>query len=179
MKRTPAFYGLMAEFDEPHALVAATKRAYDAGYRKIDAYAPYPVEGLDEALHLRRSFGPWLMLLGGVAGAVGGFALQAWVSAVAYPVNIGGRPLISWPMFVPVTFETTILLTALAGFFGVLVLNRLPQPYHPVFNVPDFALASQEKFFLCIEASDPRFDSVGTKRFLLDMNPQEVHDVPG
>lgn len=154
----PDLYGLMAEFDTPTALVAAARRAYQAGYRRMDAYSPFPIEELHEAIGAHHTRLPLLVLLGGLAGGLGGYALQYWVSAVAYPINVGGRPFHSWPAFIPVTFECTILVAALSAVLGMLALNGLPMPYHPVFNAPRFALASRNRFFLCIEARDPRFD---------------------
>jgi hypothetical protein len=170
-------FGLMAEFDSPSALVAAATQARLAGYRKMDAYSPIPVEALDEALGLKRSRLPLLVLLGGIGGGIGGFSLEAWSSAIAYPMNIGSRPLISWPQFIPVTFETTVLGAALTCFVGMWALNKLPQPYHPVFNVPEFVRASTDRFFLLIEAADPRFDRDGTERFLANLKPVGVTEV--
>jgi hypothetical protein len=164
--RRLAIYGLMAEFSNEEDLLNAAHRAYDAGYRRMDAYSPLPIAGLAEALGFHRTGVPSLALLGGFAGCVGGFWLQYWVSAIDYPVNVGGRPFNSWPSFIPVTFELTILLAALAAILGMLTLNHLPMPYHPVFNVPRFALASRDRFFLCIEAADNRFDRQQTARFL-------------
>jgi hypothetical protein len=170
-------YGLMAEFDNPSALVAAANEARLAGYRKMDAYTPIPIHELDEALGLPRTRLPRLVLLGGILGGLGGFVLQAWTSAVSYPLNVGGRPLVSWPQFIPVTFETTVLGAALACFVGMWALNRLPMPYHPVFNVPEFARASTDRFFLCIEAVDERFDRNGTREFLQGLHPLGVSEV--
>lgn len=169
-------FGLMAEFDNPSALVEAATKARLAGFRKMDAYSPIPVEALNEALGLKRTRLPLLVLLGGIGGGIGGFLLQAWSSAIAYPMNIGSRPHISWPQFIPVTFETTVLGAALTCFFGMWALNKLPQPYHPVFNVPAFARASTDRFFLVIEANDPRFGE-GTRQFLEGLHPVGVHDV--
>lgn len=170
-------YGLMAEFDNPGALVAAARRAREAGYRKLDAYTPYPVEELNDALDLHRNKLPLVVLIGGLAGCVGGYALQYWSSVIAYPLNIGGRPFHSIPSFIPVAFETTILFAALSAVLGMLALNGLPMPYHPVFNVPRFALASRNRFFLCIEAADPKFDRAGTAGFLEGLGPREVSEV--
>jgi hypothetical protein len=174
---TPTLHGLMAEFETPTALVAAAERARLAGYRRMDAYSPIPIEELNEALGLRRTRLPLLVLLGGIAGCIGGFSLEYWVATMAYPMNIGGRPFNSWPQFIPVTFETTVLGAALACFFGMWALNKLPQPYHPVFNVPAFVRASTDRFFLCIEAADPRFDRDGTWRFLEELHPVGVSEV--
>jgi hypothetical protein len=170
-------YGVMAEFDDPTALVAATRRAYQEGYRRMDAYSPFPIEELHEALGARHTRLPLIVLLGGVAGCLGGYGLQYWVSAVAYPLNVGGRGFHSWPAFIPVTFECTILAAALAAVLGMLALNGLPMPYHPVFGVPRFALASRNRFFLCIEARDPKFSLEGTRRFLETLDPREVSTV--
>ena len=173
----PAVYGLMAEFEDPTSLVNATHKAYHEGYRRMDAYSPYPIEELHEALGSHHTRLPLIVLIGGLAGCIGGYLLQYWVSALAYPVNIGGKPLHSWPAFIPVTFECTILVAALSCVLGMLALNGLPQPYHPVFNVPRFALASRNRFFLCIESEDPKFDIEGTRHFLETLNPREVTTV--
>jgi Protein of unknown function (DUF3341) len=173
----PPIYGLMAEFDTAENLLAAAQRTYAEGYRRMDAYTPLPVEGLAEALGFRKTRIPLIVLLGGLTGCLGGFFLQYYVAVLDYPINVGGRPLNSWPSFIPVTFELTILAAALSALFGLLVLNRLPMPYHPVFNVPRFELASRDRFFLCLEARDPRFDREGTRRFLEGFNPRGVYDV--
>ena len=172
--KSPIVYGLMAEFENPTALVAATERAHHEGYRCMDAYSPFPIEELHEALGMHHSRLPLIVLIGGIVGGVGGYSLQYWVSAVAYPLNVGGKPLHSWPAFIPVTFECTILVAALSAVLGMLALNGLPQPYHPVFNVPRFALASRNRFFLCIESKDPKFDVERTRRFLETLGPREV-----
>jgi len=177
MTKRPSIYGLMAEFDEPAALVAAAQRAHENGYRCMDGYAPYPIEELHHALGSPTTRLPLVVLIGGLFGCVGGYVMQYWMSAVAYPLNIGGKPYHSWPAFIPVTFECTILAAALSAVLGMLALNGLPQPYHPVFNVPRFALASRNRFFLCIEAVDPKFDLEGTRRFLETLNPREVSTV--
>jgi hypothetical protein len=171
-------YGLMAEFEDPTALVAAARQTYDDGYRKFDAFSPFPIHEIFSAMHLEDRRVPWLVLGGGVTGLLAGLGLQVWVSAIAYPLNIGGRPYLSWPMFVPVTFELTILFAAFAAVFGMLILNGLPMPYHPVFNVPRFAAhASQNGFFLAIEAVDPKFDHLRTRKFLQSLGAKEVNDV--
>jgi hypothetical protein len=167
----------MAEFDDPGAVVSAAQRARREGYRCMDAYSPYPIEELHEALELPRTRLPLIVLIGGLTGCLGGFALQYWVSAVENPWNIGGRPLFSWPAFIPIVFECTILVAALSAVFGMLALNGLPMPYHPVFNVARFALASRNRFFLCIEAKDPQFDLEKTRTFLQTLNPREVSTV--
>ena len=177
MTRRPPIYGLMAEFNDPNELVAAARSARDVGYRQLDAYTPFPIEELHEALGSHHTRLPLVVLLGGLAGCVGGYGLQYWASAIAYPLNVAGKPLHSWPAFIPVTFECTILGAALAAVLGMLALNGLPMPYHPVFNVPRFALASRNRFFLCIEAKDPKFDLEGTRRFLETLNPREVTTV--
>jgi hypothetical protein len=171
-------YGLIAEFAGPDRLVEATRRAYLAGYRQMDAFAPYQVEDLPEALGVRPSSIPLIVLAGGAVGAASGYALQWWVSAVAYPMNVAGKPYNSWPMFIPVIFELTVLFACLAGFFGMLIQNGLPRPHHPVFNVASFRRASQDGFFLLIEASDPRYDREATRRFLHGAGATEVSDVP-
>ena len=170
-------YGLMAEFEEPGDLVAAAHRAREAGYRRMDAYSPLPIEELHEALGFHDRRLPLIVLVGGMIGALAGYGLQWWASTIAYPLNVGGRPLHSWPAFIPVTFEMTILIAALSAVFGMLALNGLPQPYHPVFNVPRFALASRNRFFLCIEARDPQFDLQTTRAFLEALHPREVSTV--
>ncbi|HEY2989495.1 MAG TPA: DUF3341 domain-containing protein [Candidatus Binatia bacterium] len=173
----PPLYGMMAEFASPEALVAAAGRAHSEGYRRMDAYSPFPVEGLAEAIGFHKNRLPLIVLIGGILGCAGGFYLQYWASAIDYPLNIGGRPLNSWPSFIPVTFELTILLAALSAVLGLLALNGLPMPYHPVFNVERFELATRNRFFLCIEARDPKFDREATRRFMEGMNPQGVYDV--
>ena len=149
MASTIHLHGVMAEFDDPQALVDAAGRAFEAGYRRMDGYSPYPIEELHHAMHSPATKLPLIVLIGGLCGGCGGLLLQYWVSAMAYPINVGGRPFFSWPAFVPVTFECTILAAALSAVLGMLALNKLPQPYHPVFNVPRFALASRNRFFLC------------------------------
>ncbi len=176
--RKPPVYGLMAEFENPETLLAAAQRASAEGYRRMDAYTPLPVEGLAEALGFHETRVPLIVLIGGLLGGLTGFALQYWIAAIDYPINVGGRPLNSWPAFIPVTFELTILFAALFAVFGLLALCGLPMPYHPVFNVPRFELASRNRFFLCIEARDPRFDRETTRRFLEALGPRGVYDVP-
>ncbi|HEY3383660.1 MAG TPA: DUF3341 domain-containing protein [Vicinamibacterales bacterium] len=173
----PRLYGLMAEFDNPDTLVAASRRARVEGYRNMDAYTPFPVEELNDALGLHSTKVPLLVLIGGIVGGLSGYGLQYWVATIAYPLNVGGRPLHSWPSFIPVTFEMTVLVAALTAVFGMFALNKLPMPYHPVFNVPRFALATRDRFFLCIEAADPKFDRESTRRFLESFAPREVTDV--
>ena len=175
--KSSAIYGLMAEFDDPTSLVTATERAHHEGYRCMDAYSPFPIEELHDALGTRHTRLPLIVLVGGVVGCVGGYLLQYWSSVIAYPLNIGGKPLHSWPAFIPVTFECTILAAALSCVLGMLALNGLPMPYHPVFNLPRFALASRNRFFLCIESTDPKFEIEATRRFLDTLNPREVSAV--
>jgi hypothetical protein len=173
----PVLYGLLAEFTTPADLLEATRRARQAGYRHLEAYTPFPVEGLAEALDFHRTSIPLVVLLGGLGGALGGYFLQYWINVVHYPLNVGGRPLYSWPAFIPVTFELTILGAALAAVLGMLALNGLPMPYHPLFNVPRFEKASSDGFFLCIEARDPRFDRTETRHFLAGLSAYEVSEV--
>lgn len=172
-------HGILAEFGEPGAIVGAARRAREAGYTVMDAYTPFPIEALSEAMgwHSRGRL-PKIVLAGGVIGALSGFGLQYWAAVIAYPLNIGGRPLNSWPSFVPITFEVTVLLASLSAVLGMLLLNGLPMPHHPVFNVPTFALASRDRFFLCIESADPRFDAEAVRRFLEELAPGKVYDVP-
>jgi hypothetical protein len=170
-------YGLVAAFTTPEALVAATRQARHAGYRRMEAYTPFPVEGLAEALDFHQTHIPLVVLLGGIVGGLGGYLLQYWINVMHYPLNVGGRPLHSWPAFIPVTFELTILIAALAAVFGMLALNGLPMPYHPLFNVPRFASVTRDGFFLCIEARDPQFDRAETRRFLESLEACEVAEV--
>lgn len=170
-------YGLMAEFDTATELVDAAREVRDAGYRKTDAFSPFPIHEMDEALGIRRSILPILVFFGGITGTISGVALQVFVHYIDYPTNIGGRPYLSWPAFVPPSYELTILLAGFTAVFGMLFLNGLPRPYHPVFNVPRFALATREKFFLLIEKADPQFDYDKTREFMAGLNPQEVFDV--
>jgi hypothetical protein len=171
------YYGVMAQFDNPDDVLAAAKAAFAAGYRKLDAYSPLPVHGLADAIGYKRTRLPWLVFCMGIVGAIAGYGLCYWVSVIDYPLNIGGRPFHSGPSFIPVTFELTILFSAMTSAFGMLIANGLPQPYHPVFNVANFARASSDLFFLCIEAEDEKFDMEETTRFLQSLNPQEVSQV--
>jgi hypothetical protein len=177
MPTPSSLYGVLAEFDTSDELLAATRRAREAGYRQMDAYTPFPIEGLAEALGFHRTHLPLIVLLGGIVGGVGGYLMQYWIAAIDYPLNIGGRPLHSWPAFIPVTFELTILSAALAAVLGMLALNGLPMPYHPLFNVPRFALVTRDAFFLCIEARDPKFDRSETRRFLESVAARAVMEV--
>ena len=170
-------YGVMAEFDTPEQIMAAAKKTREAGYKHVTAYTPFPIEGLAEQIGFRWTAVPLLTLIGGLGGGITGFAMQYWTMAISYPLNIGGRPLNSWPAFIPVTFELTILGAASFAVFGMLALNKLPQPYHPVFNVDRFSHASTDKFFLCIQAKDPKFELAETARFLQGLNAQHVREV--
>ena len=176
-QKRPPIYGLMAEFDAPEALLEAARRSFAEGYRRMDAYSPFPIDGLAEAIGFHKTRIPMIVLIGGIIGCIGGFYLQYWASVIDYPLNIGGRPLNSWPSFIPVTFELTILLAALSAVLGLLALNGLPMPYHPVFNVERFQLATRNRFFLCIEARDPKFDPDSTRRFLESVGPHGVYEV--
>src|SRR5207302_4318270 len=173
----PPIYGVMAEFDNPTALVNAARRAREEGYRRLDAYSPFPIEELSDALHLHQNKLPLIVLFGGITGMMLGYLMQYYITVIYFPINIGGRPLHSWPAYIVITFEMTILLSALAAVFGLLALCGLPMPYHPVFNVPRFALASRNRFFLCIESSDPLFDRDRTSEFLETLEPREVSEV--
>ena len=170
-------HGVMAEFAEPEQLLRAARAAYEAGYRKMDAYSPFEVEGLAEAIGFKKTRVPLVVLLGGIVGALTAYGMQWYSAAIDYPLNVGGRPLHSWPAFVPITFELTILFAALAGVFGMLAMNGLPRPYHSVFNVPEFKLASQTRFFLCIEAGDHVFKKDEVENFLHSLGAISVSEV--
>jgi len=170
-------YGLMAAFDQPEPLLHAAERAVEEGYRHMDAYSPMPVEGLAESIGFRRTLIEKIVFVAGLLGATGGFMLCWWMTVVAYPHIVAGRPLNSWPAYVPITFESMVLVACLTAVIGMLALNGLPQPYHPVFNVKEFERASRDRFFLCIEASDPKFDVEETRDFLLSLDPLEVMEV--
>jgi hypothetical protein len=167
----------MAEFDDHNRLLEAAQRAYAHGYRRMDAYSPFPVEGLAEALGHEYTPVPLITLIGGMAGGLGGYFMEWYSMGRLYPLNVGGRPYNSWPNFIPITFELTILIAAISALVGMLVLNRLPQPHHPVFNEPTFRRASIDRFFLCIEVDDPNYDRQGTWRFLEGLNPLRVSEV--
>jgi len=181
MAHTPetsnALHGVMAEFDNGNALVEAARQTMAKGFTRVEAYSPVPIEELNDIIHKTRTILPRLVLAGGLTGMATGFALQYWASVIEFPMNIGGRPLASWPAFIPPTFETTILFASLTAVFGMLALNGLPRPYHPVFNASRFSFASRDRYFLCIEAKDPRFDAAATRRFLESTNPAEVTEV--
>jgi ActD protein len=178
MKRT-RIYGMMAEFDSPTTLVAAAQKTHAAGYKKIDAYSPIPIEELAEAIGFHHNGVPLVVLVGGILGCISGYAMQWWIHTISYPVNVGGRPLNSWPAFIVVTFELTILFAGIAAVFGMLALNGLPMPYHPVFNVPRFAFATKDRFFLIIFSSDPLYSSTDTRAFLEHLEPRSISEVPG
>jgi hypothetical protein len=177
METKPPLYGLMAEFDNPTDLVEAARRTYDAGYRRINGYSPFPIEELSDAIGFHSTRLPLIVLIGGILGGLGGYFMMYYMEVIDYPINVGGRPFHSWPAFIPITFETTVLGAALAAIFGMLALNKLPQPYHPVFNAERFALATRDRFFLVIEADDPKFDHDKVQEFMNTLNAKEVIDV--
>jgi hypothetical protein len=177
VKARPPIYGLLAEFRTPGEVVEAARGVRAAGYTKVDGYSPFPIEELSEALHFHKSHLPKIVLGGGILGAFAGWALEYWSSVIAYPLNIGGRPFNAWPAFIVPAFETTILFAAGSAVLGMLALNGLPQPYHPVFNAPSFALATRDRFFICVEATDPRFDRRETRTFLESLGASEVSEV--
>jgi hypothetical protein len=177
MKRT-RIYGTMAEFDSAQALVDAAHRTHEAGYQKIDAYSPFPIEGLAEAIGFHSNRVPLVVLIGGLLGGLSGYALQYWVSVISYPINVGGKPYHSWPAFIVVTFEMTILFGGIFAVFGMLALNGLPMPYHPVFNVPRFAFATKDRFFLIVFSTDPKYNPSGTRSFLESLGPRSIAEVP-
>ena len=171
-------YGVMAEFDSAQAIVDAARRTVAQGFTKVEAYTPVPIEELNDVIHKKRTMLPTISLLGGLAGMATGFALQYWAAAIEYPMNVGGRPHASWTAFVVPSYELTILFSALATTIGMIALNGLPQPYHPVFNAPRFSLASSDKFFLVIETIDAKYDADRTPRFLHELGAKGVYDVP-
>ena len=174
-----SLYGLMAEFEEHEELLRAARKAYAEGYRKMDAYSPFPVEELAEALGHEYTAVPLITLAGGIMGGLGGYFMEWYSMAKLYPLNVGGRPYNSWPNFIPVVFELTVLIASLSAFASVLILNKLPQPHHPVFNVPEFQRASIDRFFLCIEAEDPKFGIAESRKFLESLHPLTVTEVFG
>ncbi len=175
MTARPPIYGLLAEFDSPTELTARGPGVQGGRVPPHGrVHARIPIEEVSEAIEEEHSRLPLMVLIGGIVGGIGGFRLCYWTSVIDYPLNVGGRPLNSWPSFIPITFECTILGAALSTVFGMLALNGLPMPYHPVFNVPRFALASRDRFFLCIEATDPQFDRDATRRFLERLAPRDV-----
>lgn len=173
-----SIYGIMAEFDSAQALLDAARNTYQAGYKKIDAYSPFPIEGLAEEIGFHHDEVPLVVLIGGILGGSLGYLMQWWCDAVDYPLNIGGRPYHSWPAFIVITFEMTVLFGGISALFGMLALNGLPMPYHPVFNVPRFSAASKDRFFLIVFSSDQKYNPADTRRFLESLNPRSVSEVP-
>jgi hypothetical protein len=171
-------YGLLAEFDTPTQLVRAAEGAYAAGWRRMDCYTPYPVEEASEAIGFHKNEVSLVCLLGGLMGLLAMFSLETWISVWAYPLNIGGRPYYSWPAFVVPAYEWTILYAGLSAAFGMLALNGLPTPYHPLFNAPNFRNgATTDKFFLCLESTDPKFEVGEARAFLEGFTPVSVVEV--
>jgi hypothetical protein len=178
MKPRTEIWGLLAQFEQPQQVLEATKRARQEGYTVMDAFSPYAVEGLADELGLPRTRVPFVVLVAAIVGAGVGFFMQYWTMAVDYPINVGGRPLNSWPVFIPIAFEVMVLVASFSALFGMFFLNGLPRPHYPLFNVPQFARATQDRFFLCIEATDPKFDRVHTAEFLMGLHPVDVAEVP-
>jgi hypothetical protein len=176
-RHAPPLYGVIAEFESPGDLVHAARKVYEQGYRRINGYSPYPIEELSEAIGFTHTSLPLIVFIGGVLGGIAGFGMQYWMEVIDYPLNVGGRPLNSWPAFIPITFECIVLAAAFSAVLGMLILNKLPQPYHPVFNAPNFALATRDRFFLAVEANDPKFDHGRVVALLQDLNAVEVNDV--
>ena len=177
MKTTP-IYGMMAEFDSASDLVAAARKTHEAGYRKLDAYSPFPVEELAEVIGFHTNRVALVTLIGAIIGGVSGYLMQYWMNGVNYPVIVGGKPPHSWPAFIPITFEMTILLGGISAVLGMLALNGLPMPYHPVFNVPRFAMATKDRFFLIVFSTDPKYSPSGTRQFLESLGPRTISEVP-
>jgi Alternative complex III, ActD subunit len=176
-RHEPPLYGVMAEFDNPTDLVNAARKTYEAGYRRINGYSPYPIEELSEAIGFTHTSLPLIVFIGGVIGGISGFLLQYWTEVIDYPLIVGGKPYNSWPAFIPITFECTVLFAAFSAVLGMLLLNKLPQPYHPVFNAPNFALATRDLFFLAVEANDPKFNHDEVVAFLKTLDAKAVVDV--
>ena len=176
-RHAPPLYGVIAEFENPSDLVAAARRVYTLGYRRINGYSPYPIEELSEAIGFTHTSLPLIVFIGGLVGGIGGFLMQYYIEVIDYPINVGGKPYNSWPAFIPITFEMTVLVAAFSAVLGMLVLNKLPQPYHPVFNLPNFAMATRDRFFLAIEANDAKFHHAEVIELLKSLNALEVNDV--
>jgi hypothetical protein len=176
-RHAPPLYGVIAEFENPNDLVHAARKVYDAGYRRINGYSPFPIEELSEAIGFTHTSLPLIVFIGGVVGALAGFFMQYWIEVIDYPINVGGKPFNSWPAFIPITFEMTVLFAAFSAVLGMLILNKLPQPYHPVFNLPNFALATRDRFFLAVEANDAKFDHGKVIDLLRNLGAIEVSDV--
>ena len=176
-RHAPPLYGVMAEFENPTDLVAAAHKVYSLGYRRINGYSPYPIEELSEAIGFTKTSLPLIVFIGGVIGGLSGFFMQYWIEVIDYPINVGGKPTNSWPAFIPITFEMTVLFAAFSAVLGMLILNKLPQPYHPVFNLPNFALATRDRFFLAIEANDAKFNHAEVVELLKSLNAVAVTDV--
>lgn len=170
----PQTYAMVAEFDSAEALLVAAEKAKDHGYTALDAFSPFPVHGMSEATGFKCNLVPWIFLFGGAMGLLGGLSLEAYVSVVDLPLNIGGKPLFSLPSFVPIMYECTILFASLSGALGMLALNGFPRPHHPIFSTPGFERASQDRFFLAIEAKDPNYNVIETERFLKGLKPINV-----
>ncbi len=175
---TTELYGVLAEYDSPDALLAATQRAAAAGYRKMEAYTPFPVDGVAEAMGFEKNAVAPIVFVMGIVGGLTGFGMQWYSATISYPLDIGGRPFFSWPAFIPITFELTVLFAALSAVVGMLALNGLPKPYHPIFNAPIFDRASTDGFFLCIEAEDPSFDLERVHHLLEETHPRSISEVP-
>jgi len=176
-RHAPPLYGVMAEFENPTDLVAAAQKVYSLGYRRINGYSPYPIEELSEAIGFTKTSLPLIVFIGGLIGGLSGFFMQYWIEVIDYPINVGGKPTNSWPAFIPITFEMTVLFAAFSAVLGMLILNKLPQPYHPVFNLPNFALATRDRFFLAIEANDAKFNHAEVVDLLKSLNAVAVNDV--
>ncbi len=176
-RHAPPLYGVIAEFETPGDLVHAARRVYEQGYRRINGYSPYPIEELSEAIGFTHTSLPLIVFIGGVLGGIAGFGMQYYMEVIDYPLNVGGKPFNSWPAFIPITFECIVLAAAFSAVLGMLILNKLPQPYHPVFNAPNFALATRDRFFLAVEANDPKFEHGKVVSLLQSLNALEVNDV--
>jgi hypothetical protein len=176
--RTPRTYGLLAEFGTPTDLIRAAEAAHREGYRRMEAYSPFPIHELPEAVGHPHTRLPLAVFIGGLIGCLGGYYLQYWAAAQNYPMNVGGRPYNSWPMFIPVTFEMTVLVASLTAVLGMLARNGLPRPHHPLFNVEQFNRATRDGFFLSIQALDPNFNLQDTRRFLESLGAREIVEVP-